>query len=343
MARYYSSNITNASKAILKEAENFTYQRLLTAEENLKEDINKFSKKINQISLDVKNDFIKIDEYERKIRVLSRELEEWEKNEKQRISIEENIVLPTYPNSALLSGRNLISLFLAIPLAILLGKKNGMLAIFFVPAFFFIIRILMNLILKNADEANLDLYHKQKDFFNNELEKKLKPTEDYLNKKKLLKDYQINLLPKMKKAKSHIEIEGRDLRTKIVVFKKTLQGFKYLKRKANEKERTAKINAFESKNRSGAQLIKDKLLKLVKSKDDWQCIYCLKLNNVKLAEADHIHPVNKGGLTTMQNMVLICKDCNSKKSNQTLRVFCKKSNLNYDKICERLENLGKDI
>jgi 5-methylcytosine-specific restriction endonuclease McrA len=90
-------------------------------------------------------------------------------------------------------------------------------------------------------------------------------------------------------------------------------------------------------------LIKEKLLKLVKSEDDLQCVYCLKLNNVKLAEADHIHPVNKGGLTTMQNMVLICKDCNSKKSNQTLRVFCKKNNFNYDKICERLEALGKDV
>jgi len=308
LARYYSSNITNASKIILQEAENFTYQRLLTAEENLKEDINKFSKKINEISLNVKNAFIKIDEYERRIRVLSRELEDWEKNEKQRICIKENIIRPTYPNDSLLSGRNLISLILAIPLAILLGKKNGMLALFFVPAFFFIIRILMNVILKNS-----------------------------------LKDYQINLLPKIKTVKSHLEIEGRDLRTKIVVFKKTLQGFKYLKRKANERERTAKINAFESKNRSGAQLIKDKLLKLVKSKNDWLCIYCLKLNNVELAEADHIHPVNKGGLTTMQNMVLICKDCNSKKSNQTLRVFCKKSNLNYDKICERLEALGKDV
>ena len=343
MSRYYSDKITNASKIILKEAENFTYQRLLTAEENLKVDINKFSKKINQISLDIKNAFIKIDEYERKIRVLLRELEDWEKNEKQKICIEENIVRPTYPNSGLLSGRNLISIFLAIPLAILLGNKNGMLALFFVPAIFLIIRILMNLILKNADEVNLDLYYKQNDFFNNELQKKLKPTEEYLNKKKLLKDYQINLLPKIKIAKSHLEIEGRDLRTKIVVFKKTLQGFKYLKRKANERERTAKINAFESKNRSGTQLIKEKLLKLVKSENDWQCIYCLKLNNVKLAEADHIHPVNKGGLTTMQNMVLICKGCNSKKSNQTLRVFCKKNNFNYDKICERLENLGKDI
>ena len=274
---------------------------------------------------------------------MSRELEDWEKNEKQKICIEENIVRPTYPNSGLLSGRNLISIFLAIPLAILLGNKNGMLALFFVPAIFLIIRILMNLILKNADEVNLDLYYKQNDFFNNELQKKLKPTEEYLNKKKLLKDYQINLLPKIKIAKSHLEIEGRDLRTKIVVFKKTLQGFKYLKRKANERERTAKINAFESKNRSGTQLIKEKLLKLVNSENDWQCIYCLKLNNVKLAEADHIHPVNKGGLTTMQNMVLICKGCNSKKSNQTLRVFCKKNNFNYDKICERLENLGKDI
>jgi thioredoxin reductase/5-methylcytosine-specific restriction endonuclease McrA len=172
---------------------------------------------------------------------------------------------------------------------------------------------------------------------------KIKLTDEYLSKKKLLNDIQINLLPKLKSVKSNHEKESSELRTKIVVFKKTLQGFKHLKRKANERERTAKINAFESKNRSGAQLIKEKLLKSLKSKYDWKCIYCSKVSIVDLAEADHIHPVNKGGLTTIQNMVLICKDCNSKKSNKTLRVFCIKNNFIYDEICLRLEKLGKDV
>ena len=110
-----------------------------------------------------------------------------------------------------------------------------------------------------------------------------------------------------------------------------------------EKERTAKINAFESKTRSGAQNIKDKLLKAVRIKSKWSCPYCSKASDINTAEADHIHPVNKGGLTTMQNMVLICKKCNSKKTNLMLRVFCKKQGHNYEEVCDRLERLGKDV
>ena len=343
MSRYYSNNITNASKIILKEAENFTYQRLLITEENLKEDISKFSKRINQLSLEVKSTYIKIDEHERKIKVLSRELVDWETIEEKKICAKENITSPAPPDTGLFNGKNIISLLFAIPIALFIGKKNGMGALFFVPAFFFIIRISMNYILKNADEHEWDQYHKHNLVFRDELRKKIKLTDEYLSKKNLLNDIQINLLPKFKSIKSNLEKESSELRTKIVVFKKTLQGFKHLKRKANERERTAKINAFESKNRSGAQLIKEKLLKSLKSKYDWKCIYCSKVSVVDLAEADHIHPVNKGGLTTIQNMVLICKDCNSKKSNKTLRVFCIKNNFSYDEICLRLEKLGKDV
>ena len=35
----------------------------------------------------------------------------------------------------------------------------------------------------------------------------------------------------------------------------------------------------------------------------------------------HTHPISKGALTIIQNMVLICKTCNSKKSNTTLRIL----------------------
>ena len=36
----------------------------------------------------------------------------------------------------------------------------------------------------------------------------------------------------------------------------------------------------------------------------------------------HIYPISKDGLTTIQNMVLICKTYNSKKANNTLLNFC---------------------
>ena len=343
MSRYYSNYITKAAQIILKEAENYTYQRLLISEENLRKDIQEFSKKINQISLEVKSTYIKVEEHERKIKVLSRELLDWESTEEKKICIKENITPPVPPDNGLFNSKNIISLLFALPIALFIGKKNGMGALLFVPAFFFIIRISMNYILKNADEHEWDQYHKHNLIFRDELQKKIKLTDEYLSKKNLLNDIQINLLPKLKSIKSNFKKESSELRTKIVVFKKTLQGFKHLKRKANERERTAKINAFESKNRSGAQLIKEKLVKSLKSKYDWKCIYCSKVSVVDLAEADHIHPVNKGGLTTIQNMVLICKDCNSKKSNKTLRVFCIKNNFSYDEICLRLEKLGKDV
>ena len=61
-----------------------------------------------------------------------------------------------------------------------------------------------------------------------------------------------------------------------------------------------------------------------------------------LIRADHIHPINKGGLSTNQNMVLICKNVILKKA-FTLRAFCKQQRLDYDNICNRLENMGKDV
>ena len=87
---------------------------------------------------------------------------------------------------------------------------------------------------------------------------------------------------------------------------------------AKEKELLKSMH-LKSKTRSGAQNIKDKLLKAVRIKSKWTCPYCSKASDVNAAEADHIHPVNKGGLTTMQNMVLICKKCNSKKTNLMLQ------------------------
>ena len=130
---------------------------------------------------------------------------------------------------------------------------------------------------------------------------------------------------------------------KILVNKKVLIEFKRFKKRASERERTSKINAFEMKNRSGAQNIKEKLLKSIRGKSNWSCPYCANMSDVNVAEADHIHPVNKGGLTTLQNMVLICKKCNSKKTNLMLRIFCKKQGYDYNGVCERLEKLGKDV
>ena len=80
-----------------------------------------------------------------------------------------------------------------------------------------------------------------------------------------------------------------------------------------------------------------------------ECPYCHETydiqnkNYTKLLDADHIHPVHKGGLSTKQNMILVCKSCNSKKKTLTLRQFCKVRRLDYEKTCNVLEKMGKDV
>ncbi len=57
--------------------------------------------------------------------------------------------------------------------------------------------------------------------------------------------------------------------------------------------------------------------------------------------ADHIFPVSRGGLSTPDNLVLVCDICNSKKTNKTLREFIISENLDRTRIERVLIMLGK--
>lgn len=58
-------------------------------------------------------------------------------------------------------------------------------------------------------------------------------------------------------------------------------------------------------------------------------------------QADHIYPVKRGGLSTVENMVYVCQPCNQRKSDKTLREFIIISTLNRESIEQRLMQLGK--
>jgi len=119
--------------------------------------------------------------------------------------------------------------------------------------------------------------------------------------------------------------------------------FPNIKKRTRERERSAKIAAFDNKARTGSQIVKDDLLKSIRNKSKWKCPYCDLNNSINEAVADHIYPINKGGLSTPENMVLICTTCNKRKSHLVLRVFCKKYSFDFDTVCERLEKQGKYI
>lgn len=70
------------------------------------------------------------------------------------------------------------------------------------------------------------------------------------------------------------------------------------------------------------------------------CPYCgLSLGHD--LEADHIYPVARGGLSTVENMVFVCSVCNGRKRDMTLREFVKLLCFDQSTIDERLERLGK--
>ena len=57
--------------------------------------------------------------------------------------------------------------------------------------------------------------------------------------------------------------------------------------------------------------------------------------------ADHIYPVKLGGLSHIQNMVAVCVQCNSRKSDKTLREFSEMQHFDYDRIIARLRAMGR--
>lgn len=70
------------------------------------------------------------------------------------------------------------------------------------------------------------------------------------------------------------------------------------------------------------------------------CPYC-GCSFGDLWHADHIYPISRGGLSTLENMVAICTDCNNKKSDLTLREFIVQQSLDRNEVETRLTNLGK--
>lgn len=340
MARSYYYNDSKLNQYIqprIKKYYNYTHQKLVEEEINIKNKIEQYSARIKKLN-ETQSEYLKLEKnYIKKKEEIEEKLKNEEIREKFKISKRKGIEAPKKPetNSKII---NLFSFIISIPTCYGVGEEDYW--FLFIPVATIVYAIIFNLIFGNDSDYNE--YLNQKDKFNKELDKYFKPSKEYLKNKELINNINNELLDFPDIQKKLYE-EERSKKFEIVLLKKILFEFKRFKKRANERERTAKINAFESKARSGAQNIKEKLLKAVRIKSKWLCPYCNSSNEIKTAEADHIHPVNKGGMTTMQNMVLICKKCNSKKTNLMLRVFCKKQGFNYNEVCERLERLGKDV
>lgn len=98
---------------------------------------------------------------------------------------------------------------------------------------------------------------------------------------------------------------------------------------------TARLAAADRLSRELAQKVRNRIAKGI------DCPYCGQ--PLKDPECDHIIPISKGGLSTMGNMVFVCRPCNQAKSDKSLRQFSKSLGYDYLEIVQRLERSGKDI
>jgi len=109
-------------------------------------------------------------------------------------------------------------------------------------------------------------------------------------------------------------------------------------RKKKEQKLKAYAAAHHGKTRDLADSVKKQISDQLEQHPN--CPYCFgKMGNSP--HADHLYPVSKGGLSTKENMVMICEKCNMDKGDLTLREFIKKNELNSNKIENILEKLGK--
>ena len=107
------------------------------------------------------------------------------------------------------------------------------------------------------------------------------------------------------------------------------------RRKEKQEQVKAQADAYRGDIREQSETIKRRL------KITHDCPYCGE-NLGTDYHADHIYPVSKGGLSTTQNMVNVCRSCNQEKAGFTLRQFCEKNSLNESEIAECLNSLGKE-
>ena len=114
-----------------------------------------------------------------------------------------------------------------------------------------------------------------------------------------------------------------------------------LRKQIKDKRVRSLANAKINKVRSTSSSTKRKHVS--KSGNIIACPYCEQVHETVEMVLDHIYPVAKGGLDTDENTVLVCNQCNIKKSDKTLMVFCTQMKFDYAKVGARLMKMGKGV
>ena len=169
--------------------------------------------------------------------------------------------------------------------------------------------------------------------------KKLKLFDEWFETQKRIKDGKITIFLQIEKKADKLDKEIRELNTKENELNQLIKSYPRAKTLVKKKENSSIVAAHKNRVREAGSNVSQKLRK--EKKYPYDCPYCNQEISKGYDHVDHIMPIAKGGMSVIENMILVCEGCNLEKSDQTLRNFCEIKSFDFDKIAKKLEKQGK--
>ena len=177
MARSYYYNDSKLNQYIqprIKKYYNYTHQKLVEEEINVKNEIEKYSKRLNEIN-ELLRELSNLEKnYQSKKEEINQKLRDEEITEKLKISKEKGMEEPKEPesNSWL---KNLSALIISIPACYGLGEDDYW--FIFIPVATIVLSVFFHFIFDNNSEYQA--YVQRRDLFYDELDKFFKPSKEF--------------------------------------------------------------------------------------------------------------------------------------------------------------------
>lgn len=175
----------------------------------------------------------------------------------------------------------------------------------------------------------LEYYHKNKEILNQKRRERYKTNPDVHYKAKIRSEIFWSLNPDKKypyspnaKRLNYREWKERypDQYAKRIETNRIRRQIKYkndVSYRKKEIKRCAEnsIVRIQNSRSDGIKLTKD-IIKSIYVRDKYTCILCKKNGQQTRLSLDHIFPISKGGKNNIENLQILCLDCNRKKSNK---------------------------
>ena len=169
--------------------------------------------------------------------------------------------------------------------------------------------------------------------------RKEKLFEEWYKKQKRFKNGKITIFLQIEKKADKLDEEIWELETKENELNQLIKSYPRAKTLVKKRETSSIVAAHKNRVREAGSNVSQKLRK--EKKYPYDCPYCNQEISKGYDHVDHIMPIAKGGMSVIENMILVCEGCNLEKSDQTLRNFCKIKSFDFDKIAKKLEKQGK--